>query len=109
MWLNIGSILKSMGVVLILVIFHGRSICSAIPFERSRRELSIDVTEHRSILKSKGEVSWLFFKVGPCSAISFGRSRRELSIDVARSILKNRSIRSTTPFSFKSGRTPLNA
>ena len=34
-------------------------LCSAISFKKSRRELSIDVAEHRSILKSKGEVRTL--------------------------------------------------
>ena len=29
-------------------------VCTAISFKRSRRELSIDVAEHRSILKNKG-------------------------------------------------------
>jgi len=57
---------------------------SAKSFKRSRRDLSIDVAEHRYILKSKGVmVFWLFFKIGLCSAISFKRTRRELSIDVA--------------------------
>ena len=42
------------GVVRILVIFQDR--CSAISFKKSRRELSIDGAEHRSILKSKGAV-----------------------------------------------------
>ena len=31
-------------------------LCSATSFKRSRRELSIDVAEHRSILENKGEV-----------------------------------------------------
>jgi len=31
-------------------------LCSAISFKRSRRELSIDVAEHRPILKNKGAV-----------------------------------------------------
>ena len=82
---------------------------------RSRRELSIDVAEHRTILKnnqnsyyprfsfrSKTGIElpetgvsfllriWLFSKIGLCSAISFKMFRRELSIDVAehRSMLK---------------------
>ena len=29
-------------------------LCSATSFRRSRRELSIDVAEHRSILENKG-------------------------------------------------------
>jgi len=43
------------GVVYILVIFEERH-SSAISFKRSRRELSIDVAEHRSTLKNKGVV-----------------------------------------------------
>jgi len=31
-------------------------VCSATSFKRSRRELSIDVAENRSILKNKGVV-----------------------------------------------------
>ena len=57
--------------------------CSVTSFKRSRRELSIDVAGHRSILENKRVVLiWLFFKIGPCSATSFKRSQRELSIDV---------------------------
>jgi len=40
------------GVVRIVVIFQDS--CSAISFKRSRRELFMDVAEHRSILKNKG-------------------------------------------------------
>ena len=43
------------GVEGILAIFK-IGLCSAISFERSRRKLSIDVTQHRSILKNKGEM-----------------------------------------------------
>jgi len=57
-----GSILKSKGVVRILVIFEHEKgspilmfleidLCSAILFKRSQRELSIDVAVHSSILK----------------------------------------------------------
>jgi len=35
-------------------LFFKMGLCSAISFKRSRRELSIDVAEHRSILKNKG-------------------------------------------------------
>jgi len=49
------SILKSKGVVRILVIFQDRPVFSHI-IRKRWRELSIDVAEHRSILKSKGEV-----------------------------------------------------
>jgi len=47
MWLNISLTLKSNRVDHIFVIFQG----STISFERSRRELSIDVAENRSTLK----------------------------------------------------------
>jgi len=70
-------------------------LCSAISFESSRRELSIDVAEHRSTFKNKGVMRILvIFKIDLSSAISFKRSRRELSIDVAehRSTLKNKGV-----------------
>jgi len=66
----------------------------AISFEWYRRELSIDVAKHTSILKSKGVVRILVIKKDQYSAISFEWSRRELSIDVAehRSILKRKGV-----------------
>ena len=39
------------GVVGILVVFQDRGLCTAITFKSSWRELSNDVTEHRSMLK----------------------------------------------------------
>ena len=36
------------------------NLCSAIPFKRSRRELSINVAEHRSIFKNKGVMRIMF-------------------------------------------------
>ena len=67
-----------------VLFFFKIGLCSAISFKRSRRELSVDVAEHRSILKSKGEERILvIFKTYLCSAISLKRSRRELSIDAA--------------------------
>jgi len=44
--------MKKTGVVPFLLLFE-MYLCSAIGNERSRRELSIDVAEHRSILKIK--------------------------------------------------------
>jgi len=41
---------------LIFVLFLKIDLCSAILFKRSRQELSIDVAEHWSTLKSKGVV-----------------------------------------------------
>jgi len=37
-------------------LFFKIDLCSTISFETSRRELSNDMAEHRSILKSKGEM-----------------------------------------------------
>ena len=73
-------------------LFFEVGLCSAIPIKRSRRELSIDVADHRSILKIKEEVRvLLIFQDRLCSGISFKRSRRELPIDEAehRSMFKN--------------------
>jgi len=50
----------------ILVIFFKIDPCSAISFKRSRRELSIDVAEHRSTLKIKEVVRvWVIFRGRP--------------------------------------------
>jgi len=49
------SIVKNKGVVLIWSVFK-IDLCSVIPFKRSRRELSIDVAEHMSILNNWGVV-----------------------------------------------------
>jgi len=50
------------GMVPILVIFQDRSMhCSAIAFERSWRELSMDVAEHRSILKHEQNMNFTPF------------------------------------------------
>ena len=35
-------------------LFFKIGLCSATPFKRCRRELPIDVADHRSILKNKG-------------------------------------------------------
>jgi len=40
--------------VCIFWLFFKIGLCSALSFERYRQELSIDVAEHRSILKNKG-------------------------------------------------------
>jgi len=91
-------VLKSKGVVLILIIFK-IDLCSAISFKRSRRELSIDVAEHKPVLKSKGVVLILIiFKIDLCSAISYKRSRRELSIDVAEHRSMSENYQNMHPF-----------
>jgi len=76
-------------------LFFKIGLCSAISFKMSRRELSIDMSEHGSILKNKVVMRILIiFKIGLCSVISLKRSWRELSIDVAEhgSILKNKGV-----------------
>jgi len=55
MWLNIGLSLN-VREKSVFWSFFKMGLCSAISFERSRRELYIDVAEHRSIFKSKGKV-----------------------------------------------------
>jgi len=62
-------------------------LCSAMSFEMSRRELSIDVAQHRSTLKNKEVVRILgIFKIDQRSTIPFKRSRRKLSIDVVEQV-----------------------
>ena len=39
-----------------ILVFFKIDLCSAVSFKRLRRELSIDVAEHRSILKNEGEM-----------------------------------------------------
>jgi len=51
MWLNIGVSLK-LRELCVFWLFFQIDPCSAISFKRSRRELSIDVAEHRSMLKN---------------------------------------------------------
>jgi len=70
-------------------IFFKITLRSALKLKWSRRELSIDVAEHISILENKGVVRILL--ATQSRAISFKRSRRELSTNVAehRCALKN--------------------
>jgi len=59
-------------------LFFKIDLCSAISFRRSRRELSIDVAEHRSILKNKGVTRIGYFSrkayVQPYHSIGLGES-----------------------------------
>jgi len=55
MWLNIGLSWKIRERCVFWVFFKV-GLCSAVSFKRSRRVLSIDVAEHRSILKNKGKM-----------------------------------------------------
>ena len=52
MWLNIGLSWK-INKLCVFWTFFKITLYSAVSFERPRRELSIDVAEHRSILKNK--------------------------------------------------------
>jgi len=64
-------------------------------FDGSRRELFIDVAEHRSTLKNKGVMLILsIIQIDQYSAICIKKSRRKLSIDVAehRSTMKNKGL-----------------
>jgi len=78
-------------------LFFTIDLCSPTPFKRSRRERSIDVAEHRSVLKNGGvkRIIQLFSKIDLYSATSFKRSWQELSIDVTEhgSILKNEGVK----------------
>ena len=60
MWLNIGLFVKVKELD-VFWLFFKIDLCSATSFERSRRELSIDVAEHRSICKSRGIMCILVF------------------------------------------------
>jgi len=57
----LGNAIPVLGVKLkrgwyVIWLFFKIDLCSAISFKRSRRELSVDVAEHRPILKNKGVV-----------------------------------------------------
>jgi len=64
------------GVERILVIFQDRStyVCSAISFKRSRRELSIDVAERRSILKNDHNTHYSRFSFISKTNIAFPKT-----------------------------------
>jgi len=69
-YIGLSGKLRDLGVFGLL---FKTDLCSAISFKRSRRELSIDVTEHRSIFKNKGVKRILVtFQDRPtgCSSIS---------------------------------------
>jgi len=111
MWLNIGLSWK-IRELSVFWLFFKVDLYSAVSFKRSRWVLSINMAEHRSILKKKEYcVFWLFSDIDLCSAISFKRSRRELSINMAeyRSTLKNYQGTNYSRFSFtlKTGKDSL--
>jgi len=60
-----------MGVVRILVIFQDRSTPS---FKRSRRELSIDVAGHRSMLKNYENTHYPHFTFMPKTGIALPKT-----------------------------------
>jgi len=55
-------------------LFFKIDMCSATPFKRSRRELSIDVAEHRSILKNN-QNTYLRFGFTPKTDKAFPKTR----------------------------------
>ena len=55
--------------------FFKIDLCSAISFKRSRRELSIDVAEHRSILKNSQYTHNPRFSFIPKTGIAFPENR----------------------------------
>jgi len=60
-------------VVRIMVIFK-IGLCSAISFKRSRRELSIDVAEHRPMLKNFQNTNYPRFSFVPNTGLTFFKS-----------------------------------
>jgi len=63
---KLGSDIPVLGVIpkrgcYVFWLFFKIGLCSAISFERSRRELSIDVAERRSILKNNQNTHYSFF------------------------------------------------
>ena len=48
--------------------------CSVISFEKSRRELAIDVAEHRSMLKNYHNTKYLCFSFTPKTGIAFPKT-----------------------------------
>jgi len=64
------------GILRVLVIFQNRHImCSAISFKRSRRELSIDVAEPRSTLKTYPNTHYPRFNFITKTGIAFPKTR----------------------------------
>jgi len=52
-------------------LFFKIGLCSAISFKRSQRELSIDVAQHRSILKNKQNTNYPRFSFLPKTGLAF--------------------------------------
>ena len=55
-------------------LFFKIGLCSAISLERTRRELSIDVAEHRSILKNNQNTNYPRFSFTPKTGIAFPKT-----------------------------------
>jgi len=55
-------------------LFFKLGLCSAISFERSRRELSIDVAEHRSVLENDQNTLYLRFSFIPRTGLAFPKT-----------------------------------
>jgi len=58
----------------VLRLFFNIGICSAISFERSRREVSIDVVEHRSTSKNDKNTIYLRLSFIPKIGIAFPKT-----------------------------------
>jgi len=65
------------GVVRILVIFQD-SLCSAISFKKFRRELSIDLAEHRYMLKNYQNTHYPHFSFIPKTGIAFPKTLKKV-------------------------------
>jgi len=60
--------------LVLIGIFFKIDLCSAIPFKRFRRGLSIDVAEHRSILKNYQNTYNPRFSFTPKTGIAFPKT-----------------------------------
>jgi len=73
MWLNI-SLSWNVREQYVFWLFFKKGLCSATSFERSRWELSIDVAEHRSILKNNHKTYNPRFSFTPKTGIAFPKT-----------------------------------
>jgi len=72
MWLNIGPSWKIREWCVFL--FSEVDLCSAISFKRSRRELSIDVAEHRVMFKNDRNALYPRFSFIPKTGTAFPKT-----------------------------------
>ena len=71
MWLNIDL---SRREYCVFWLFFKIDLCSAISFKRSRRELSIDVAKHRSMLRKYRNTHYPRFSFIPKTGIAFPKT-----------------------------------